>query len=40
MRLDSTWHHVSSKVLRSQTWCPEGVAYWGDHSFVSFLDSS
>lgn len=40
MRLDSDWHYLSSSVLRPHAWCPEGVASYGGHYFVSFLDSS
>lgn len=40
MRLDSDWHYLSSSVLRPHAWCPEGVASYGGHYFVSFVDSS
>jgi hypothetical protein len=40
MQFDSTWNFVSSSVLRSHAWCPEGVVYHGGHYYVSFLDTT
>jgi hypothetical protein len=40
MRVDSAWTYLSSSVLRSHAWCPEGVATYGGRYYVSFLDST